>query len=247
MKQQIIYGLRPVIETIESGAYIEKIFIRKGLKSDNFAYLMKLISHHAIPFQYVPIEKLNHLTSKNHQGVVAYSSLIEYYNIEEIIPELFENGKNPFILILDEITDIRNFGSIARSAECAGVDALIIPTHGAAQINEDAMKTSAGALNYIKVCRSNSLIKTIKFLKNSGLHIFSASEKADHNIFDFDFNIPVAVIMGSEGKGISTSLINLSDNIFKIPVFGKIKSLNVSNAAAIILFEIVKQRYLSNR
>jgi 23S rRNA (guanosine2251-2'-O)-methyltransferase len=241
MTDNYIFGIRSVIEAIKSGKEIDRILIKKGLQGDIFAELSGLIKEFNIPTQFVPIEKIDKVTRKNHQGIVAFLSEITYSNIEEIVPKLFEDGKVPFILILDGITDVRNFGAICRTAECAGIDAVIIPSKGAAQINADAVKTSAGALNYLPVCRVNSLHSTIKFLKNSGIRIIAATEKAQELYYKSNFNDPIAIVLGSEEFGVSPDVLKISDYLVKIPVFGKISSLNVSVAASIIIYEAVKQ------
>lgn len=241
-KSQLLFGIRSIIEAINAGKEIEKVLIRKGLQGELYQELFSLINQRKIPFQFVPVEKINGITRKNHQGVIAFMSLIEYQSLESIIPMLFESGRTPFILILDQVTDVRNFGSIARTAECAGVDAIVIPDKGAAQINSDAMKTSAGALNRIAVCRSHSLTGTVKFLKESGLIVVAASEKAEQLPYNKELTGPVALIMGAEDKGISPSLLKIADEWLKIPVNGQIASLNVAVAAGVILYEIIRQR-----
>jgi len=241
-KTNIIFGIRPVIETIKSGREIDKLFIQKGLKGRNFFDLRCLIEKYKIPCQYVPVEKLNHITQKNHQGVIGYISEIRYQNIENILPFVYEKGKNPLILILDRITDVRNMGAIARTAECAGVDAIIVPTKETAQINADAIKTSAGALSKIPVCKEDDFIHTFNFLKNSGLQIIACTEKSDVFYDTIDFTIPTAIIIGSEKDGISQRYLKVSDNIVKIPILGEIESLNVSVATGIMLYEAIKQR-----
>ncbi len=242
MKKQIIYGIRALIEAIENGKEIDKVFIRKNLRGELISELFSLIRSQNIPYQYVPLEKINRLAPNNNQGVVAFISMISYTDIESFVPLLFEQGKTPFLLILDEISDVRNFGAIARTAEGAGVDAIIIPTKGNAQINADAIKTSAGALHKIPVCRTSTLKQTVKFLQQSGIKIVSVSEKAADFYYKKDFTVPVALIMGSEDVGINSDLLRISDEIVKIPMLGKIESLNVSVATAIVLYEIVKQR-----
>jgi len=192
--------------------------------------------------QTVPAEKLDRVTRKNHQGVIAYISPITYSNIEEIVPGLFEKGETPLILILDQVTDVRNFGAIARTAEIAGVDAIIIPEKGAAQINADAIKTSAGALNLVPVCRTPSLSHTIKYLKNCGLRIVAATEKGERFYDETNMKDPLAIIMGSEDLGIESSLLKIADEWIKIPQFGQIASLNVSVAAGILIYEALRQR-----
>ena len=237
-----IFGIHSIQEAIRSGKEIDRVLIKKGLAGELFQELFDDIKGSNIPFQYVPIEKLNRVTGKNHQGVVAFISPISYHNIETIIPGLFEQGKIPFVLILDSLTDVRNIGAIARTAECAGIDAIIVPEKGSAQINADALKTSAGALHHIPVCRTKNLVQTSKFLKDSGLTLVAATEKAVDLYFTNDYRPPVALIMGSEETGISTDLLRISDYLVKIPTFGKIESLNVSAAASVFIFEVVKQR-----
>ena len=241
-EKDYIFGIRAVIEAIKSGKEIDKILIKRGLAGDIYQELFSLVRENKIPFQYVPIEKLNRVTRKNHQGVIAFLSVIIYQDIENIIPALFEQGENPFILILDGITDVRNLGAIARSAECAGVHAIVIPDKGSAQINADAMKTSAGALNYIPVCRSRNLVTTIKYLQNCGLTTVAATEKAKDNYYLHDFQKPLTLVMGSEESGISPEILRIAESWLKVPIVGKIESLNVSAAASILIFEVVRQR-----
>ena len=241
-KTEIIYGINPVLEAITEGKEIEKLFLLKTMQPHKANELKRIASAFKIPFQYVPKEKLNRLTRQNHQGVVAVISSVSYTDIETLLPTVYESGKIPILLILDKITDVRNLGSIARSAECASVNAIIIPTRGSAMINADAIKTSAGALNKIPVCRQSYLKETIIFLKNSGLEIIGATEKADTIHYELDYNKPLALIMGSEEKGISEEYLQLCDNKVKIPMTGTFQSLNVSVATGILLFEIVKQR-----
>ncbi len=230
------------MEALEAGREIEKVLIQKGIQGDTALGLRSALGKAGIPFQHVPLEKMNRVTRKNHQGIIAYISPIVYESIENVLPQVFEDGKDPFILVLDRITDVRNFGAIARSAECAGVDAIVIPSRGGALINGDAVKTSAGALNSIKVCRSFKLKDTLDFLKLSGLKIFSITEKADNAYYDVDLKGPAAFIMGSEEDGISPAYIEMSDDVMKIPMQGSIASLNVSVASGIVLFEALRQR-----
>lgn len=238
----MIFGLRPVIEALKSGKEIDRLFVQSGLKNELFGELMALLKKHNVAFQYVPVEKLNRLTMKNHQGVVGYISSIEYHKIQNILPGIFEKGKTPLILILDRITDVRNFGAIARTSECSGVDAIIIPSRGAAQINADAIKTSTGALHKIPVCREDNLKQTIEYLRESGLQVIACTEKASEDYYKLDFTLPVAIIMGSEENGISSEYLKLSDEHAKIPLMGEIGSLNVSVATGVLLYEVVRQR-----
>lgn len=242
-KQDFLFGLRPIIEAIHSGKEMDKVLIKKGLSGDLYHELMGLIRTDGIPYQIVPYEKLNRITRKNHQGVVAYLSLISYSPVDEIIQRVFESGESPLVLILDGITDVRNFGAIARSAEVAGVHALVIPEKGGAQINADAVKTSAGALMNIPVCRVRKLDSTTKDLQSFGLKIVGASEKGEKLYHEADLSGPLAIVMGSEDKGISVEVMKYCDPLVKIPQAGKINSLNVSAASAVLVFEAVKQRY----
>lgn len=241
-KTENIFGIRACIEAIKANKEIDKVLLKKGSRGDLFYELFDLIKEKNIPFQYVPIQKLNRITQKNHQGVIAFISSIEYQNIENILPQLYEQAKVPLLLVLDKVTDVRNFGAIARTAECAGVNAIIIPLKGSALINSDAVKTSAGALHTMPVCRVGSLKETIVFLKQSGIQIVAANEKSDKYYYDVDFKLPSAIVMGAEDKGISNDILNLSDKIVKIPIVGNIESLNVSVATSIIVYEAVKQR-----
>lgn len=241
-KDQMVFGIRAVQEAIAAGKEIEKIFIKKGLQGDLFRSFLDVVRQHNIPFQFVPIEKLNRISRKNHQGVIATVSPVVYQDIEQIVPMLYDEGKEPFILVLDHVTDVRNFGAIARTAECAGVHAIVIPEKGGAPINADALKTSAGALHTIPVCRVHSLKQTVEFLKNSGLKIVAATEKGAVNYDEADYKGPVTLVMGAEDTGISSDIWNLSDIKSKIPILGEIESLNVSVAAGILMYEIVKSR-----
>jgi 23S rRNA (guanosine2251-2'-O)-methyltransferase len=241
-KENFIYGIRPVIEALKSGKEIEKILIQKGLRGEGFQQLHSLIREMEIPIQFVPLEKLDRLTRQNHQGVVATISEITYQKIEAILPYSYEQGKVPLVIVLDHITDVRNLGAVARTAECAGADAILLPEKGSAQINQDAIKTSAGALYKVPVCRYHSIKESITFLKNSGLKIFAATEKANSDYTDADMTQPLALILGSEESGISDELIEMADELIQIPVMGEIQSLNVSVAAGVILYEILRQR-----
>ena len=241
-EQQLIYGSRSVIETIHSGKHLEKLFIQKKNASDLVKQLLQLVNEHAIPVSWVPAEKLNRLTKKNHQGVVAFVSPVQYHNLHHVLTEAFEKGKTPLFLALDGVTDVRNFGGIARTAECMGVDALIIPVKGNVQVNADAVKTSAGALNYLPVCRDMKLLEALKYLKESGLQLVSCSEHGDTFPDQVDFKVPTVLIMGSEEAGISEEILKLTDVSCAIPMKGSIESLNVGNAAAMVLYEVARQR-----
>jgi 23S rRNA (guanosine2251-2'-O)-methyltransferase len=243
-KETYIYGIRPTIEAIKAGKELEKILLQNGLKGEGFRDLFNLIKEIEIPYQFVPVEKLNRLSRQNHQGVISFVSEITYQRIEDLVPFAFEQGHAPLFLILDRITDVRNLGSIARTAECAGIDGLIIPARGSAQINSDAIKTSAGALYKLPVVRSQNLKLTIQYLKDSGLTIFAATEKSETDYTGADLSGPSAIILGSEGEGISEEYLKLTDQQVKVPLFGEIESLNVSVASGVILFEALRQRKL---
>lgn len=242
VKEEFIYGIRAVIEAVLAGRAIDKILIKNGISNELFGELYNLIRQYRIPFQYVPVEKINRITRKNHQGVVALASPVTFFMIEDLIPLIFERGEVPLVLLLDQVTDVRNFGAIARSAECAGVHAIVVPEKGAARIGEDAMKTSAGALNIIPVCRSANMTNTLDFLHNSGLLIIAATEKANRLYTGTDMTGPTAIILGSEESGISPAFLKKADVLAKIPVYGKIESLNVSVAASLLVYEAVRQR-----
>lgn len=237
-----IFGIRAVIEAIEAGKEIERILIQRGIAGELFNQLRKALKGTEIPYQIVPPEKIRRLTNKNHQGVIAFVSEVTYYSTEELLPRVFEEGRTPLVLLLDRVTDVRNFGAIARSAECAGVDFIIIPSRGAAQINADAVKTSAGALHRIPVCRENNLKDTIAYLKEYGLQVIACHEKTDKLIYSASFKEPTAIIMGSEENGISAEYLKLCDYAVKIPMSGKTASLNVSVATGVVLFEAIRQR-----
>jgi len=242
-----IFGIRAAIEAIEAGKTIDKILVKKGLSSELYNELFKLVREKSIPFQYVPIEKLNRITRKNQQGIIAFVSSIDFTELENLIPHIYEKGETPLLLILDGITDTRNFGAIARSAECAGVNGIIIPAKGSAQITPDAIKTSAGALHIIPVCKVESLKKSLKYMMDSGIQIVAATEKSNKLMYDVNYIKPTAIVMGSEDTGISGEIIKFADELVKIPLKGKIASLNVSVAASVIIFEAVRQREFAEK
>ncbi|HVW95047.1 MAG TPA: 23S rRNA (guanosine(2251)-2'-O)-methyltransferase RlmB [Mucilaginibacter sp.] len=239
---QLVFGTRAVIEAIRSGKEIESLYIQRGVSNELLGELKTLLNEYHISPQYVPVEKLNRITMKNHQGVIAFISPIIYQRIEDIIPELYESGKTPLILVLDSITDVRNMGAIARTAECSGVHAIVVPAKGSAQINPDAIKTSAGALYKIPVCRHNDFMQTVRFLQESGLQIVCCTEKTEDYIYKPDYSLPTAIVMGSEEDGVRNEIIRMADHLAKIPMYGEIESLNVSVATGIILYEAVRQR-----
>lgn len=242
MKDDFIFGLRPVIEAIEAGKTIDKIFVQNALQGPIYAELKDILGKHKIRPNYVPIEKLNRITRKNHQGIVAFISDVPFHKIEDVLPQIFEEGRTPFLLILDRLTDVRNFGAICRTAECVGVDAVIIPEKGGAPINSDAIKTSAGAIYNIKICKENNLAHVVDYLQQSGVKIFAASEKAQKLLYDVDFTEPCAIVMGNEETGISKEVLHHSDEKVKLPIEGKTQSLNVSVACGAFLYEAMRQK-----
>ena len=241
-EKNYIFGIRAIIEAVEAGKTIDKLFIQKGLHNDLFAELWKLVREKRINYKHVPLEKINRLTRKNHQGVFAFISPIDFHNIEDVIPKLYEEGKNPLVLVLDRITDVRNFGAIARTAECAGVDTILIPEQNAAAINADAIKTSAGALHKVTVCRTWNLKLALQFMKESGIQLIGCTEKTQDDMYKPDYTTPTAIIIGSEEDGVSPEFLKMCDARAKIPMKGKIASLNVSVATGVILYEAIRQR-----
>jgi 23S rRNA (guanosine2251-2'-O)-methyltransferase len=243
-KIEMIFGLRPILEALAAGKTLERIYLQKGQRNSVTADITEMARKAHVPIASVPVEKLDSLTRKNHQGAVAYLSMVTYLPLGNIVTSLFDEGKDPLILVLDRITDVRNFGAIARNAECLGVDAIVIPSHGAAQVNGDAVKTSAGALNRIPVCREHNLKETLDYLHNSGIRIVSCTEKSEHSLEEKDVDLtgPLAIVMGSEEDGISPEYLKRSDLRIRIPMVGKISSLNVSVASGIMLYEVLKQR-----
>jgi 23S rRNA (guanosine2251-2'-O)-methyltransferase len=237
-----IFGLRPVIEAIKAGKQIDRLLIRQGLTSPLYHELMTEVRKNGIVYQIVPVERIELVTRKNHQGVLAWLSLIEYQNIGNLLPMIFEKGDDPLIVALDGVSDVRNFGAIVRSAECLGAHAVLIPEKGSARITADAVKTSAGALHSFPVCREKSIVKSIEYLKESGLKVISATEKSGLDASKSKLTGPAVLILGSEEKGISRELLALTDQEVKIPMTGSIGSLNVSVAAGILIYEIVRQR-----
>jgi len=241
-EKDMIFGIRAVIEAIQAGKEIDKILMRRDMTSELSRELFAALNGIQVPVQYVPLEKLNKLTVKNHQGAIAFISPVAYQRIEDIIPGIYEQGKMPFIVVLDGITDVRNFGAIARTCECAGVDAIVIPTKGGASISADAIKTSAGALLSIPVCREENLGNALKFLVTSGIKLVAASEKATKNYTQAILSEPIAFIMGAEDEGVSPDHLRLCDEMVSIPMSGSIASLNVSVATGVLLYEAVRQR-----
>lgn len=241
-----IFGLRAIIEALDAGKEIDKIFIKKDLSGQLAQELIDKARQSRATIQRVPIEKLNRITRKNHQGAIAMLSAVTYHNLEHLVPQLFEEGVLPFIVVLDGITDVRNFGAITRTCECAGVDAVVIPMHGSVSVGADAVKTSAGALHYLPVCREWSALSAVRFLKDSGFNVVAVSEKADINYTTVDYTRPTALVMGAEDTGISEEVLRQCDTFVSIPMFGHIGSLNVSVAAGVMIYEVVRQRLEAN-
>ncbi|MBP3715574.1 MAG: 23S rRNA (guanosine(2251)-2'-O)-methyltransferase RlmB [Phocaeicola sp.] len=241
-KNEMIFGVRAVIEALDAGKEIDKILIKRDMQSDLSRELFAALRGRMISVQRVPVERIDRITRKNHQGVVAFVSPITYQLTEDIVPFLFEQGKSPLLLMLDGITDVRNFGAIARTCECAGVDAIIIPAKNSVTVNADAVKTSAGALMTLPVCKEQSLTATIKFLKDSGFRILAATEKGDYDYSKANYTDPTCIIMGAEDTGVPYEHLKYCDEWVRIPLMGKIESLNVSVAAGILIYEAVKQR-----
>ncbi len=245
-RNEFIFGIRAVMEAREAGKQIDKIFIKKDLSGELATELLELVRRHRIVTQRVPVQRIDKITRKNHQGVVAILSAITYHRLDHLVPALYEDGVLPFIVVLDGITDVRNFGAIARTCECAGVDAIVIPEHGSVSVQADAVKTSAGALLHMPVCRERNTVSAVRLLKDSGYKVVAVTEKADINYTLTDYTCPVALVMGSEDTGISDEVIKLCDTFVSIPMFGHIGSLNVSVAAGVLMYEVVRQRLQAN-
>ncbi len=241
-RDHYIFGIHAILEAVEAGKDVDRVLVKRGSASELLKKLLATLRRMEIPIQQVPVEKLNRLTPKNHQGAVAFLSQITYADLSSLLPTVYERGEDPLILLLDGVSDVRNFGAIARSAECAGVHAIVIPSAGSAAINADAIKTSAGALHRIPVCRHRDLTAAARFLQESGLRLFAATEKSASSIYRTDLSGPAGIIMGGEEKGISNELLRRADALVSIPMKGTIASLNVSVAAGILLFEALRQR-----
>ncbi len=241
-QNEMIFGVRAVIEAIEAGKEIDKILIKKGLQSELSKELFSALKGLNIYVQYVPVEKLNRITRKNHQGVIAFISAVTYYQLDQVVPALYEEGKMPFLVMLGGVTDVRSFGAIARTCACAGVDALIIPSRGSVSVNADAVKTSAGALLSLPVCKENNIRQALQYLKQCGFRIIAATEKGKIDYTTTNYKEPVCLIMGAEDTGVPTDHLVLCDDWVRIPMKGKIASLNVSVAAGILIYEAYRQR-----
>lgn len=241
-KSQVVFGIRAVIEAIESGKQVDKVLMKKDLGGELARELLSVTREYNVPVQRVPVERINKVTRKNHQGVIAFMAAVDYYHVDDIVPALYDEGINPLVVVLDGVTDVRNFGAIARTCECAGVNCIVIPERNSVSVNADAVKTSAGALNYLPVCRERNLVKAVQYLRDSGFKVMGASEKTDLNYTIADFTGPVAIVLGAEDTGISTDVLKLCDTLVAIPEFGQINSLNVSVAGGIMIYEVVRQR-----
>lgn len=241
-EKEFIFGMHPVIEAVIAGRQIDRVLVKQGLRGASYHDLMKVINEHGVPWQVVPLEKLDYITRKNHQGVIAWLSAIEFQNIENLLPRIFEEGNEPLLMMLDGVSDVRNFGAIVRSAACFGADAIIIPEKNSARISADAIKASAGALNSFPVCRVKSITRCLTYLRESGVKAVAATEKSSDNISTADLSGPAVIILGSEEKGISRELLTMCDVQVSIPVSGAISSLNVSVSAGIALYEVKRQR-----
>lgn len=241
-KSQVVFGIRAVIEAIESGKQVDKVLMKKDLGGELARELLSVTREYNVPVQRVPVERINKVTRKNHQGVIAFMAAVDYYHVDDIVPALYDEGINPLVVVLDGVTDVRNFGAIARTCECAGVNCIVIPERNSVSVNADAVKTSAGALNYLPVCRERNLVKAVQYLRDSGFKVLGASEKTDLNYTKADFTGPVAIVLGAEDTGISTDVLKLCDTLVAIPEFGQINSLNVSVAGGIMIYEVVRQR-----
>lgn len=241
-KDTYIFGIHAVMEAIRACKPIDKVLLRRDFTGEQARELLATLRQYDILTQRVPMEKLNRVTRKNHQGVIAVMSAVGYVSLGQLVPMLYEDGRLPLIVLLDGITDIRNFGAIARTALCAGVDAIVIPERGSVSVNADAVKTSAGALMHIPVCREKSIKSAVELLKQSGYQIIGASEKSNESYTKVDFTLPTAIVMGAEDTGISPDVIAECDHLSAIPIMGEVGSLNVSVAAGVMLYEAVRQR-----
>ncbi|TVZ58904.1 23S rRNA (guanosine2251-2'-O)-methyltransferase [Flavobacteriaceae bacterium MAR_2010_105] len=238
-----IFGIRAIIEAIKSEENIDKLFLQKGLKGDLFSELEQLIRQERLNASYVPVEKLNKLSNKNHQGAVAQIAPITFYDLENLVLNVMESGKAPLFLLLDQLSDVRNFGAIIRTAECTGVSGIIIQKKGGAPVNGDTVKTSAGAIFKIPICKVDHIKDAVFYMQASGIKVIAATEKTDNFIYDVSFKEPCAIIMGSEGRGINPSVLSIVDEKAKLPILGEIESLNVSVACGAFLYEVVRQRF----
>ncbi len=241
-KQEYIYGRHPVIDAIKAGATLEKIFLQQGIRGPFEKELRQLSKEYNIPIQYVPKERMNKMTHANHQGVIGLMALLQYYRLEDVLGNIFESGDPPLLLILDGVTDVRNIGAIARSAEVMGVQALITPIKNTAQLNAEAIKTSAGALTRLAVCREPSLVNALKMIQLNGIQVVATTLEEAEPLYDLDLGLPTAIVMGSEDEGVNPAVVRLANARCKIPQVGQTDSLNVSVATGIVLYEVIRQR-----
>lgn len=241
-KTELIYGTRAVMEAILAGKEIEKILIQSGTNNELVRELINTARDHKTPIAFVPAERLKRISTKNHQGVICILASVSYASLDSLIERAYSDARDPFLVVLDRITDVRNFGAIVRTAECAGVDGIVVPEKGNVPITSDAMKTSAGALNYIPVCRESSLRNTLKSLRETGIRVIACTEKAEKNLYDVNMTGPIAILLGSEEDGVGDDLLREADELARIPLKGKINSLNVSVAASLAMYEVVRQR-----
>lgn len=238
----MVYGTRAVMEAACSGRQLERVFLQTGVTNDLMKELVHTLKERKVPYSWVPAEKLNRLTTKNHQGAVALISAVQYADLQAVIDHAYANGRAPFLLLLDRITDVRNFGAVARTCECLGLDAIVLEEKGNAPVTADAVKTSAGALNHLPVCKVSSLKQTMRNLRDNGILVVACTEKATESLFQADLSGPLALVLGSEEDGIADALLKEADRMLNIPIQGKVASLNVSVAAGIAMYEGVRQR-----
>jgi len=246
-KNQYIYGTHAVVEALQAAKDIDKILLSKTMSDDTASMVIELARQLRIPVQRVPVAKIDRITRRNHQGIVALLSAVTYYRVEDIVPQLFDNGDNPLLVVLDGVTDVRNFGAVARTCECAGVNAIVIPDRESVSVNADAVKTSAGALNHLPVCREHNLAGAVRYLRDSGFMVVGSSDKATVPYTTPSYTGPVAIVLGAEDVGISPDIMRLCDTQVMIPEFGHINSLNVSVAGGIMIYEVVRQRLNDNQ
>lgn len=246
-REQYIYGVRAVIEAIEAGKEIDKIYVSRDARSELVDELLAKAREAHLLVARVPVQRIDRITRKNHQGVVALLAAVTYYNLDQLVPMLYDNGDNPLIVVLDGITDVRNFGAIARTCECAGVNAIVIPERNSVTVNADAVKTSAGALNVLPVCRERDVVGAVRYLRDCGFKIVGTAGQANMLHIEADYTVPVAIVLGAEDTGISPQVMRLCDTQVRIPEFGQINSLNVSVAAGVMIYEVVRQRLNDNQ
>lgn len=246
-KSQYVYGIHAVLEALEAGKDIDKILLSKTHNDETAKEISDRARQLRVPVQRVPVQKIDRITRRNHQGVVALMAAVTYYRVEDLVPRFFDEGENPFIVVLDGVTDVRNFGAVARTCECAGVSTIVIPDRESVSVNADAVKTSAGALNYLPVCREHNLVQAVKLLRDSGFKIVGTGDKSHTSYTSADYTGPVAIVLGAEDKGMSPEIMKLCDTLVTIPEFGHINSLNVSVAGGIMIYEVVRQRLNDNQ